>query len=524
MNPPSLYDLSLRQTVEILRVGIWRRFEENPLELIPKSVYDDLVKLTFSLPIYARPRAHDIFFLLSSGQPKQLDLYKFNTRTNFVPRFKEIFDDEYLANLNAEEKHFQRVGLVDCMSLIRMMIGRMWPSVRSLSTPIHLQYNEAASRILIDRCPNLEDLHTEVLFSADFLKTCRNLRSLRFHLNSEQVLEHYKNNIVGIGSLRDLEVFSMCLSSANCFEIFPVVAHLLFRCPKLTSVGLLDTSLAIMQLLNCAPNPPARFALRSCFWGICHRFHVEDAKEEYPAIYKTRFPELIETSVAMCPLVEKLVMEVVHIDSLKFLPYLNNLTFLNLNFKFCDSLCVPEIITLLSKVGHKLKYLLIEKPLEDFRLKFPVNVICKHCDNLETFGVFGYSVVKGKLVDYPSLKKLKKLSILNSDEDSLYYMLKNCVNLEELSLFFAFYLDDYLLGKILASNSLSKLKLLQIYQCNLSRTGVEALIRSAVNLEKISFNSMDGLASSVVKDLNRDIKYFDATVEYFPCMVDACHF
>ncbi|GIY39026.1 hypothetical protein CEXT_80021 [Caerostris extrusa] len=137
MNPPSLYDLSLRQIVEILRVGIWRRFEENPLELIPKSIYDDLVKLTFSLPIYARPH---------------------------------LFDDEYLANLSADEKHFQRVCHVDCMSLIRMMIGRMWPSVRSLSTPIHLQYNEAASRILIDRCPNLEDLHTEALFSTDFFE------------------------------------------------------------------------------------------------------------------------------------------------------------------------------------------------------------------------------------------------------------------------------------------------------------------------------------------------------------------
>ncbi|GIY39027.1 uncharacterized protein CEXT_80031 [Caerostris extrusa] len=239
----------------------------------------------------------------------------------------------------------------------------------------------------------------------------------------------------------------MCLSSANCFKIFPVVAHLLFRCPKLTSVGLLDTSMAITQLLNCLPNPPARFALRSCFWGISHRFHVEDDKEDYSAAYKTRFPKLIQTSVAMCPFVEKLVMEVIHIDSLKFLPYLSNLTFLNLNFKFCDSFCLPEIITLLSKVGHKLKYLLIEKPLEDFHLRFPVNVICKHCDNLETFGVFGNSVVEGKQVDYPSLKKLKKLSILNSDKDSLYYMLKNCVNLEELSLFFAFYLDDYLLGK-----------------------------------------------------------------------------
>ncbi|GIY53298.1 hypothetical protein CEXT_670971 [Caerostris extrusa] len=170
---------------------------------------------------------------------------------------------------------------------------------------------------------------------------------------------------------------------------------------------------------------------------------------------KYRFPELINTAVFHCPLVEELSLQVLHKDCLQHLRRLKRLNSLVLECTFCDDLGVDECFSLLGEIRHQLKHLVINS--SNINRRFPLNVVIDNCENLETLGVLELTAINLPLRTNTRFRRLKRISI----EMNLNYLgevLRYCDNLTYLLLFGHYMINESELQVNLSNTSALKLQ------------------------------------------------------------------
>ncbi|GIX90793.1 hypothetical protein CEXT_135201 [Caerostris extrusa] len=141
------------------------------------------------------------------------------------------------------------------------------------------------------------------------------------------------------------------------------------------------------------------------------------------------------------------------------------------------------------------------------RSTVPADAVMKYRSNVAHLYPRCSAIVQGGIeTDSKNSRQLKRLIVLEVNEESLKYLLRNSVNLKELLLYDALCLEDTLLHKILKMKSLSKIDTLGVKECRLSRDGLKELIQNCVNLESVAFENLDADMTTVAEELKRDIR------------------
>ncbi|GIY49424.1 uncharacterized protein CEXT_251121 [Caerostris extrusa] len=498
MPAPSLYKQCQKQIIRHL-IAAWRiRCTENPFQILPSDVFQELVDYTLSLPCYELPEASKLSLLLVNYLLKRLDL------SCFAVTLRSLEDRE--RQINARET---------CSSLISMLSSYTFPNLRSLHLPVDLVDMSAELGNLIRGCANLETLHTATCFDLSNIENCRRLRVARIHSSASHVYDFLQQRAYSLMNLEALEIFSAC-DPDPCFTSYEAVANILISCRNIISLGLVDSSMAIDHVLNDKDSPFA-FRLQRCFWGYGYNSYLNRSKKSVN--YKLKSTILIRNAACACPLVEELVMQVFQKESLQPLNLLNRLTFLSLSFSQCDDNYLPEFISLISEIGHRIKHLSVEGSLQ-----FPVNDICSLCVNLESLKINGHACVKYPVESFPSLHNLKRFIASEIDQKCFQFVLSNCPNITELFLGSVPYLNDLELKSILKTNSLANLEILTLTTCSLTENGLSKLIKSAFKLKKFVLEFFKEPLVSVIKELNRDINYSDYPQDFFDYKLNRCTF
>ncbi|KAF8788835.1 uncharacterized protein LOC129957363 [Argiope bruennichi] len=495
VQPPTLYTICFQKTLSILRTGLWNRYDTNPFSYLPSTIVNDLTKFALSQPFHERPKITELWYLITSGRLTELDLIHHDLES-------------------------------DSNMFLKMMSENVCKNLRSFSIPACLRDADGSLvEIVLRFCTNLEEVHSALQFDLDILENCHQLRNLRFHLPMNQIADNSLRKVMlSSHALKTLEAFAVC-AGEDSFQSSKFVAKVLLGFPNLISVGLADSSLPLKLILKTQRNSfSLHFKLRRCFWGISHDNYLRVANTKKLSTYRKGFSKIIKMAVLSCPCTEELVINVFHEECLQHLCLLKNLTFLSINFNYCDSDYMPAWFSVLKEIGPQLKHLSVEKS-SDIQL----NVICDNCFNLESLRIRGKATIAEATSTIPNLPHLRRLLLMCMNEGSLMYMLSRCPLLTEMFLDCALCLDDDLLCKILKQNPLSELKVAGIHACKLSRIGFHLLLESAVKLEKVSFRSVKMDTSDLIHKLNPKIVNYPIfnklkDIEFFRRKLHPCRF
>ncbi|GBO19780.1 hypothetical protein AVEN_182991-1 [Araneus ventricosus] len=398
-------------------------------------------------------------------------------------------------------------------------------NLKSFSMPAYLRdANSPPAEAVFRFCANLEEVHSALPFDLDNLENCCQLRNLRFHLPMNHISDNsLRRMAISANSLKSLEEFAVCTAD-DSFSSSKFVAKVLLSFPNLISVGLVDSSLPLKFIHKTKSSVPLHLKLRRCFWGLSHDSYLRVVNTRKLSTYRKGFSKIIKLAVVSCPYIEELVINVFHEECLQQLCLLQHLTFLSINFNYCDHDYMSVWFAVLKKIGPQLKHLSVEASTN-----IPVNAICDNCVNLESLRIRGKAVVGETASTSSNLPHLRRLLLMCMDNRSLMFLLSNCPLLTEMFLDCAVCLDDTLLSNILKHNPLSELKLAGIHACKLSKLGFRMLLESAVKLEKVSFRSVKFDASDVIHKLNPKIVNYPVfnklkDVEFFRRKLHPCRF
>ncbi|GIX73807.1 uncharacterized protein CDAR_106801 [Caerostris darwini] len=280
----------------------------------------------------------------------------------------------------------------ECNSLLYMLSKDAQPDLQSFVMTESINISEFALQPLIQVSTNLTEIHTySHWFDLNVLMNYKKLRILRLHNAtpfrncSNEFLEACEKVFP---SLENLETSTICNTKLDGFDMHPLTTIALAHCPKLTSVGSLDSAIAIGYIKSkIDESRTGYFGLKKCFWGIEAHWDINDLSSAKYNYFKAIFPELIKTAVSCCPFVEELHLQVLHKDCLQHLRGLKRLNFLYLQWPFCEDFEINECLSSLGEIRHQLKHFVIQR-MDPFtrHLSFPLNVIFDKCENLETLG------------------------------------------------------------------------------------------------------------------------------------------
>ncbi|GBM92130.1 hypothetical protein AVEN_167223-1 [Araneus ventricosus] len=459
-----LYTISLQKVFSLLENGLWNSCEENPFSFCPTKVVEDLTTIAYS----DAKSMSSISLLLTSGRI-------------------------YYLHLMMVRWELQK----DLDALLKMLSEDVCRNIRKLSIPKKLTSDGITLlEAVLRRCSNLEDVYSEILFDLSALTGCKEMRYLRFHVESNNEAFDFtsRTDFDVLRLLNNLKILAFCNGHVRCFLDHEAVAKILLNSPKLISVGYVDTLNPLAYILNKESDSPPHFELRRCFWG-----HSEwDLRYlRYLNQYKSNYPEYIKMAVSFCPFVEDLVLLVFHKECLQHLTNLQHLTFLCLNFHHYGSDdYISDLISFLKKIGPQLRHIAVEAAA-----KMPLDVICDLCPNLESLLLVNPSITESA---EPSLclKRLKRLSCGNINKETLMYLLSNCRDLTELTLSRAECLEDGLLTIILKRNPLPKLKVVLIRKCSLSKDGLRLLLLRVPSLERVYISNKQREVIDLINELN----------------------
>ncbi|GIX73955.1 uncharacterized protein CDAR_191661 [Caerostris darwini] len=306
----------------------------------------------------------------------------------------------------------------------------------------------------------------------------------------------------------------------------PLTTTALAHCPKLTSVGSLDSAMAIGYIKSkIDESHTGYFGLKKCFWGIEAHWDIHYGCAKYNN-FKTIFPELIKTAVSCCPFVEELHLQVLHKDCLQHLRGLKRLNFLYLQWPFCEDFEINECLSSLGEIRHQLKHFVI-KCMDPYTryLSFPLNVVFDKCENLETLGVISYSAVNLPLKMDPSFCRLKSICF-RTKSDYLGQILRYCDGLTYLLLIGEFRVDESELQENLSHVSALKLRTLCIHSPYFSKNAMRMVFEKAPNLERVIFRFRTESGESFLRELGRSDAFYDLLMneERFPPELQPCVF
>ncbi|GIY21782.1 uncharacterized protein CDAR_291551 [Caerostris darwini] len=499
--PIRLYKQCQMQVINYLKTGWVKRSSDNPFCPLPCGVYHDLVDYTLSLPCHEVPEISKLCLLLINFRLHRLDLSCFEVSKGCATE--------------AQEREREKCG-----SLIRHLSRYTFPNLQAIIVPLAFCYTSDELGDLIRGCPNLRAVHSATYFDLSSIENGRRLRIVRIHSTFYEITDFLEKRAYCLIHLEDLNVLAVC-DPEPCLQIYKNVANILIHCRNILSVGMADSSKAIDYIINERSHAdldfPFAFRLRRCFWGYSYDSQLEISEESFK--YSSNYTNIIQTAATACPLVEELVMQVFQKENLQSLVLLTRLTLLSIDFSQCHDNYLPEFLSLLSEIGYRLKHLSIEG-----NVRFPVNVICNYCVNLESLKIKGLSSITDPAEPCVGIQNLKRFSVNSVDQDCFDFVLKNCRNVMELFLGRVLYLDDKQLYSILKKNTLSRLELLSISVCNLTEHGLNLLVKNARNLKDFYLGFPRNSLLSVIRESNRKINFIETPVDFFRHKLDKCNF
>ncbi|GIX88036.1 uncharacterized protein CDAR_291841 [Caerostris darwini] len=496
MPVPTLYDTCIQKTILLFRSGVWNKSKENPFSSLPSTIVDHLVKLTLLLKFRDLPNHKSLYLLLASHRLNRLDLSCFrlynkkirhpcNPASGISPelaqRYKKV---EPL--FREEDFKLQEYADEECNSLLNMLSSDTLSHLGAIILPHFIRPYPSAVQGLIQASQNLVYIHVSCHFDLNILQYCKSLRILKLHnrkINFFNVIRDGQVNFLQY--LENLEHFTVCCNSKDYYTDYILIKNCLKNCPKLISVGLCDSSMAI-EFIRKFKVHPADFKLKRCFWGIKSKTFSKRLPN-----YKLNFPYVIQRAAASCPFVVELVLIVHHKSSLQFLSLLKRLTILYLDFAFCGENYMHAFISLLREIGHQLKHLSLKskhKKTKDNKLyvspePFVTHDIFAYCTNLESLKIVGLSTFRESKTSISGISNLKRLYFICFDTSAFIFVLEHSRNLMELSVTFS---DDFNYSEILWSLlevSLPNLRLFCIFS-NLSKKLVRPFITKLLKYVK----------------------------------------
>ncbi|GIY50956.1 uncharacterized protein CDAR_593091 [Caerostris darwini] len=355
-----------------------------------------------------------------------------------------------------------------------------WQNLRMLILPPFLDFDTSTTVSLIQESPNIEEIHASNGFDLEVLRNRKELRNLRLHHDILKFFGDCPDTVVNLlSSLENLETLAVFADLGDSFDYYQLIAKVLVACPNLVSLGLVDCSLALDHI-HKEKGIPIQFKLKRCFWGLGSRGKIFYPSQSSNVPIFRKFPNVIETAAAMCPLVEELSIQLFHSDSLQHLGLLKRLTTLDLCFVNWNSFCSASFDFFLKEMGHQIKHLSITVTGIGY-YKVSINAICNLCITLETLKI-NNSVTIDSTVEVCVSPHLKRLCISVVDNNCLVFFLENCPNLEELYL--TRMLEGSLLQIALRKNPLVKLMILWLSHC-ITGDDTKIILHSAQNLAKI---------------------------------------
>ncbi|GIY56639.1 hypothetical protein CDAR_98431 [Caerostris darwini] len=480
MTVPSLYNNCLQKTFDCLMEEFWRGCPENPFERVPSSIVNDLFRLLKSPEIPMKVRHLEMYNPPSMAKmsPDVLTIPPNFTKLHLLISSGQLT----YVDLSLRGSCMCDWDSVDFKKLFKLMTPEACKNIRFLALPFEfrcLMCNVIPE--LVKRCPKLEYLKTYQYFDLAVLKSCNNLRSVRIHnLDPNYVPFPWKPADFQL-FLKKLEIFDVFRK--NEFSLLDEkMAQILLWGPKLISVGQIDTASALDYIYRSADSAALaapQTALKRCYWGRKPLWNEFTDEYFYPRAYKSRYPEIIRNAALSCPMLEELIINVIHPDCLQQLRHLKRLDVMCVMFGASGEDCFTAFLDLLRDFGHQLRHLSISASY-----KIPVNAVCERCPNLLSLEIYRTGTVSEIVDTCENLKHLKTLFVCEIDTEGLLFLLQNCVGLEELFIYNAACLNDEILNEILMKNRFLDLKDLHIQQSALSDNGCQTFLKSAENLEK----------------------------------------
>ncbi|GIY70684.1 uncharacterized protein CEXT_220811 [Caerostris extrusa] len=357
---------------------------------------------------------------------------------------------------------------------------------------------------LLQKCPNLEELHCCIPFDLKALRICKVLKHVKLCFLPKRPWTDFLE--VSKGFLQPsihLISFTVCSYSVKGFpfSINSDFGNSMWRacypnhmedllnihnyCIKLKAVGSLEKQILYKYFnveMEDSVNTFTKFMSRTC----CYAY--DNGISEIPFNIQEEIP--LVNAVWLFSEVEKLSIQLCEEVSLSPLRNLQKLEYFNL-----VSSLPPHIHRNLSPVlvslGHQLKYLRVHFDADGISL----TVLQKNCPNLKWLVLQSWLYVEdGNCSEnFVHLEDLKISPPSNSHryDESVEILLSRSRNLIALSLDSGSSqaVDDECLDRILKYNNFSKLKTANIGECNLSRRGLRNFLDHAQSLESLFISS-----------------------------------
>ncbi|CAL1292068.1 unnamed protein product, partial [Larinioides sclopetarius] len=354
----TLQQKCLERVCMLLKKGSWNGCAKNPFSSLPVKTADTLMEFLLSVPTFMRTR--DMRLVLQSGQLSKLDLSTL------------LLDEEN--NL-----------------LLKWMTEDVCNNLRILSV-LHPLCGESGVSVvtgILQRCHYLEEFHSKLVIDLSALRNCHQLKKLRLHLQVpfNNVTEDLYLKIVDFfRSKPNLEEFAFC-NIKDDSSAYKARAEILVNCPKLVSVGFVD-SLEALHHIRKIRGAYMKFNLKRCLWGLDESNVPTTERLAKSSSYSKKYPDMIQSAVHMCPTVETLVLNVYHEGALEHLIHLKHLRSLSLKFNYNCADNATTLLFLLRRIGPLLEHLSLD--MED---AIPAELIREHCFNLKSLQIHGSLVM-----------------------------------------------------------------------------------------------------------------------------------
>ncbi|GBM74422.1 hypothetical protein AVEN_39215-1 [Araneus ventricosus] len=479
MSDLSLYKSCLRKIATNLRDGIYKSCHENPFSVMPSKIVYDLMSAALDYQCENGFRANDLEQLLTSGKLRELKI-SYMSEKDLITILQAI--SQVLNFLKSGCQNLEILYLPWFMQCYKAWLRSEVSVARTRSevfaARLRSEISEALGNLLANT-PNLKDLHSGFSFDLKALRNCQELRRLRLHFEPQQHwYEFLPKEKDRFQTHKCLEFFTVCQYEA----IFPNAPYddvviILRHCPKLTSLGFIESSGALSQLHRMGISA-SELKLRHCYWR-----EEEGDGAENPSQPPDHGLHLVGEAVQNHPTIEELDFHRCCLRSIPCLANLRNLVYLNITF--AANISGDAFNDTLQAIGPQLKHL-------SFHTASPMDLslLLQNCHNMESLKITGdkFTGFANPAVSLPNLQRLA-LNYMRDNGRRVFRLLSDCNKLTELFLLDASYFDDETLHHFLEMNSLSNLQVAFLPRCGLTDQGFRELLLNAPQMERVRISS-----------------------------------
>ncbi|KAG8187505.1 hypothetical protein JTE90_022898 [Oedothorax gibbosus] len=481
----SLYNICVSQTAGLLKSHHWKGVTEdfqpvNHFSSMPSTIVDDL--FAYVVDMLPHPvEVSDVHLLLSSGRLQHFKLeHVLITREVFITM---------LMNLSSASKELR--------SLVLRKLAFSNPYTID---PIKRHLVSGTIECLVRMSPHLELLESCIAFNLKSIRNSEHLKVLKVNFVPETPLSNFlivDGDFWSNHTLSVIEVYQDIRNPVHYLESM----HILKYCKALTNLNIdISCCLEYMHTEEMDNGTlDTQYKLQKCFLG---------SESNGPATITA-----LHIATLTCPFIKE--VDILASD--------NHVIYGLRDFENLSNLLVQwespnggnfqlGIQMLLETMGKKLKTLHL---LNFFTVDFAALALnAPALEELKVEYLSEYCGQHGTHNPAECFTNLKNLILENTDsnisvsENTIVMLLSSCPQLTNLSLFPATHLNDAVLSKVLAKNTLSNVKELALADCALTGEGIKLLAENLRNLRVFDLSSSEidfEEAAAIVHSLNVEV-------------------